>query len=94
MVWHARDLGDEELAAFAGKLLALTGPLEASAIAFSVPSSADAAAAAPGASARAGRATETLSQQVQGCLSVAEHSEGMGWACMSPQQPCIVSCVA
>lgn len=38
LVWLARELADDSLAAFAGKLLALAGPLDASVIAFSMPS--------------------------------------------------------
>lgn len=47
LVWLARDLGDDALAAFAGKLLALLGPLEAHVTAFSLRAPATATAAQP-----------------------------------------------
>lgn len=46
LVWLARDLGNSNLAAFAGKLLALVGPLEPHVIAFSIPSQAATSSAA------------------------------------------------
>jgi hypothetical protein len=95
LVWLARDLGDGGLAAFAGKLLALTGPLDASVIAFSVPTFALSTAAAQGAAPtaapqpqqRTGRAAASQQVCVQPCIlawvrgvDVGPGQEGSAWS--------------
>ena len=85
LVWLSRDLGDEALAAFAGKLLALTGPLDATVIAFSVPtfaansgSAASAPAPAPQRGGRAGAAQQVRRPwlSVMGLCGVSDQQHG------------------
>ena len=72
LVWLARELGDNDLAAFTGKLLALVGPLDPHVIAFSIPTSLSSSSAAaertpPAQPARSSKAGSYAANKVAVC---------------------------